>query len=166
MHMPWHGLDALQGTRAKPGNHLVIDMTLRRLSYSITSLNKVVKPRHGRGLNKQTTLACVFATIFSKIISVTTIILVDYFYGQVEVIFLMVGLLYKTKCNIPFPRRNARSREMFRLRVTSSVSTTEMLSMHDVSLGNVDGSLIHIKHFFCHGASGPIWAKLREYFSI
>ena len=23
MHMPWHGLDALQGTRAKPGNHLV-----------------------------------------------------------------------------------------------------------------------------------------------
>ena len=22
--MPWHGLDALQGTRAKPGNHLVI----------------------------------------------------------------------------------------------------------------------------------------------
>ena len=22
--MPWHGLDALQGTRAKPGNHLVL----------------------------------------------------------------------------------------------------------------------------------------------
>ena len=25
MHMPWHGLDALQGTRAKPGNHLVVN---------------------------------------------------------------------------------------------------------------------------------------------
>ena len=24
VHMPWHGLDALQGTRAKPGNHLVV----------------------------------------------------------------------------------------------------------------------------------------------
>ena len=26
----WHGLDALQGTRAKPGNHLVIYINLRR----------------------------------------------------------------------------------------------------------------------------------------
>ena len=27
VHMPWHGLDALQGTRAKPGNHLVTNKT-------------------------------------------------------------------------------------------------------------------------------------------
>ena len=28
MHMPWHGLDALQGTRAKPGNHIVLYITI------------------------------------------------------------------------------------------------------------------------------------------
>ena len=50
---------------------------------------------------------------------------------------------------------------------TSSVSTTEMLSTHDVTLRNVDGSLFHVQiNLICHGASGPKWAKLKEYFSI
>ena len=40
---------------------------------------------------------------------------------------------------------HAQSRETSRLRVTSSVSTPEMLSTNDVSLGNVDGSLFHFK---------------------
>ena len=35
--------------------------------------------------------------------------------------------------------------------VTSRVSTTEMFSTHDVSLGNVDGSLFHIKIRFVMG---------------
>ena len=39
----------------------------------------------------------------------------------------------------------ARSRETSRSRVTSSVSTTEMLSTHDVTLRNVDGSLFHVQ---------------------
>ena len=45
--------------------------------------------------------------------------------------------------NRPFPW-NMRS-QAHRLRVTSSVSTTEPLSTHDVTLGDVDGSLFHIK---------------------
>ena len=36
-------------------------------------------------------------------------------------------------------------KETSRLRVTSSVSTTEPLSTHDVTLVNVDGSLFHIQ---------------------
>ena len=42
---------------------------------------------------------------------------------------------------------HVQSRETSLLRVTSSVSTTQMLSTHDVPLGNVDGSLFHIKIF-------------------
>ena len=40
---------------------------------------------------------------------------------------------------------HAQSRETSRLRVTSSVSTTEPFSTHDVTLGDVDGSLFHIQ---------------------
>ena len=36
-------------------------------------------------------------------------------------------------------------KETSQLRVTSSVPTTEMLATHDISLGNVDGSLFHIQ---------------------
>ena len=35
--------------------------------------------------------------------------------------------------------------------VTSSVSTTEPLSTHDVTLGDVDGTLFHIKFVFSWG---------------
>ena len=34
---------------------------------------------------------------------------------------------------------------------TSSVSTTEMLSTHDVTLRNVDGSLFHVQILFVMG---------------
>ena len=44
-----------------------------------------------------------------------------------------------------FSAEHAQSRETSRLRVTSSVSTTEPLSTHDVTLGDVDGSLFHIQ---------------------
>ena len=37
----WHGLDALQGTRAKPGNHLVVNKG------SFTGMDKLVcRPTH------------------------------------------------------------------------------------------------------------------------
>ena len=46
-----------------------------------------------------------------------------------------------SRSKIPFPR-SMRSQG---LRVTSSVSTTEPFSTHDVTLGDVDASLFHIK---------------------
>ena len=44
MHMPWHGLDALQGTRAKPGNHLV---TYKVKSLIIPLYKAIVIPHLG-----------------------------------------------------------------------------------------------------------------------
>ena len=45
----------------------------------------------------------------------------------------------------------AQSRETSRLWVKSSVSTTEMLSTHDVTLGNVDGSLFLLRFYLSWG---------------
>ena len=42
--MPWHGLDALQGTRAKPGNHLVIYKT-DKSPYNFSRLSEFMFPK-------------------------------------------------------------------------------------------------------------------------
>ena len=51
----------------------------------------------------------------------------------------------QTSCQYTFSAEHAQSRETSRFRVTSSVSTTEPLSTHDVTLEDVDGSLFHIQ---------------------
>ena len=45
---------------------------------------------------------------------------------------------------------------------TSSVSTTEMLSTHDVTLRNVDGSLFHVHIWFVMGHQDQIWQNWRN----
>ena len=65
-------------------------------------------------------------------------------YGYVVTHFCWETFLFSV-LQWTFSAENVQSRETSRSRVTSSVSTTEMLSTYDVSLENVDGSLFHIK---------------------
>ena len=49
---------------------------------------------------------------------------------------------------------------------TSSVSTTEMLSTHDVTLRNVDGSLFHVQIWFVMGhqdQNGQNWRNISQF---
>ena len=48
-------------------------------------------------------------------------------------------------CNRRFPRSMRSHGKRPGRGLTSSVSTTEMLSTHDVTLRNVDGSLFHVQ---------------------
>ena len=64
-----------------------------------------------------------------------------------------------------FSAEHVQSKETSRLRVRSSVSTTAPFSTHDVTLGDVDGSLFHIKVWFFmghHDQYGQNWGNISQ----